>query len=96
MKHCLRVSEWNDWDDYEMAEKKMTMAFDDKELTLLELDNHILRNGELLFTELNRRFDPFEHAEAREIEFRSRCRKPNESFMLYTHDIKRMFTKAYP
>ena len=71
------------------------MTFDREALKLLwELDNHILRNFDLLITELNR-FDPPERAEALNIEFRSRGKKPNESFMLYAQDIKRMVTKAY-
>ena len=71
-----------------MAEQ-LTMAFDGEALKLLgELDNHILENFELLITELNRRFDPSERAEAWKIEFKSRVRKPNESFMQYAQDMK--------
>ena len=54
LKHFLKVSEWNDWDDHEMVEQ-LTMAFDGEALTILgELDNNILRNLEILITELNR------------------------------------------
>ena len=64
LKHFLQVSERNDWDDHETAEQ-LTMAFDGEVLKLLgELDNHILRNFELVITELTKRFDPSKCAEA--------------------------------
>ena len=90
------MSEWNDWDDHEMA-KQLMMAFDGEALTLLgELDDHILSNFELLISELNRRFDPSKHAEAWKIEFRNRIRKQSQCFVLYAQDIKQMVTKANP
>ena len=73
------------------------MSFDGEALKLLsELSDQVLSNYSMLISELNRRYNPAERAQAWKIEFRNRSRLANESIIQYAQALKRLVSKAYP
>ena len=90
------MSEWNEWTAKQKG-KQLVMSFDGEALKLLgELSNEVLSDYDKLVSELNRRYDPAERAEAWKIEFRNRTRKVNESVMQFAQALKRLVFKAFP
>jgi hypothetical protein len=96
LKHFEAVSKWNEW-TLEQKGKQLVMSFDGEALKLLgELSQEILDDYDKLVSELNRRYDPAERAEAWKIEFRNRSEKPNETVMQFDQALKRIVLKAFP
>ena len=96
LKHFEAVSDWNGWTESQKA-KQLVMSFEGEALKLLgELGSDVLNDYEYLVTELNRRYDPAEQAQAWKIEFRNRSRKPSETVTQYAQSLKRLVLKAFP
>ena len=68
------MADWNSWNDKEKA-RQLVMSFEGESLKLFgELSDESLQNYDILVSELNRRYDPAERAQAWKIEFRNRFR----------------------
>lgn len=95
IKHFEAIAKYNRWSDKQKAEQ-LVISFDGEAIKLLgELNDEILSNYSALISELNRRYNPAERAQAWKIEFRNRSRQTNESITKFAQGLKILASRAY-
>ena len=95
IKHFEAIAKYNRWSNKQKAEQ-LVISFDGDAIKLLgELNEEILSDYPALISELNRRYNPAERAQAWKMEFRNRSRQANESITKYAQALKILASRAY-